>query len=181
MAEFEGFPEDEIIRGCLKKDRKSQELLYKTFARKMYSICLSYASDRYEAQDILQDSFVKVFEKIKDYSGAGSIEGWIRRIVTNTAIDHYRQTTRAHKFIEQEKEKQTVEMTDNIMDKINFGHILETINKLPKGARVIFNLYVLEGYTHEEIADKLNISIGTSKSQVNRAKSLLQTYLKDMV
>jgi len=180
MSKDKGNLDEELIEGCLKKDRKYQEVLYKRFAPKMYAICLSYTNDRDSAQDILQEGFIKVFENIKTYNSEGSLEGWIRRIVTNTAIDYYRHNQRIQKLIQSEKENTDKEVPDTILSKIGFDEILVAVRKLPEGARIVFNLYALEGYTHQEIADQLNISVGTSKSQYSRAKSLLQKSLQDM-
>lgn len=145
----------------------------------MYSICLSYAKDRSGAQDILQDGFVKIFEKIKTYQSEGSLEGWIRRIITNTAVDHYRKKSTLNKFIEFDPEP-TDQKGHGTSDSLHAEEILEQVRKLPDGAQVIFNLYAVEGFSHKEIAEKLQISEGTSKSQVNRARSLLQKMLNDL-
>jgi len=180
MSKEKGSADDELIEGCLRKDRKYQEMLYKRFAPKMYAICLSYTNDRDSAQDILQEGFIKVFENIKTYNSEGSLEGWVRRIVTNTAIDFYRHNQRVLKLIQAEKENTDNEVSESVFSKIGFDEILIAVRKLPEGARIVFNLYALEGFTHQEIADKLNISVGTSKSQYSRAKSLLQKSLEDM-
>ncbi|MGK7395678.1 MAG: RNA polymerase sigma factor [Candidatus Cyclobacteriaceae bacterium M3_2C_046] len=164
----------ELIQKCIGNERKYQEILYRKFAGKMYAICLSYAKDRSAAQDILQDGFVKVFQKMKTYSQEGSLEGWIRRIITNTAIDYYRKQARSNNLLEYEDEKNLDPNEETVLNLAEVSEIYDHLQKLPDGARVIFNLYALEGYSHKEIAKLLNISEGTSKSQVNRARSLLQ-------
>ncbi|WP_152426403.1 RNA polymerase sigma factor [Cesiribacter andamanensis] len=169
--------DEALLEGCLKKDRKYQELLYRKYSRKMYAICQAYARDKDMAQDILQDSFVKVFLKINTYAPTNSLEGWIRRVVTNTAIDYFRQSRRLNNFIELVEEHNQEVSEDNISRAINVEEILFFLRKLPEGARVIFNLYAIEGYTHKEIADRLSISEGTSKSQYSRARTILQAYL----
>lgn len=146
----------------------------------MYAICLSYAKDRSSAQDILQDGFVKVFEKIKTYQSEGSLEGWIRRIISNTAVDYYRKKSTLNKFIEFDPEPSDRKGANNISDSLHADEILEQVRKLPDGAQVIFNLYAVEGFSHKEISEKLQISEGTSKSQVNRARTLLQKLLDDL-
>ena len=173
MSDYLTKNDEELLKGCLKGDRSSQEALYKKYARTMYGICLSYANDSDSAQDMLQDGFVKIFKKIKSYDGQGSFEGWIRRIVTNTAIDYFRRERRLNNYIEYSDSKYVTE-SSSIYQKLNFEEILKYIRKLPDGARVIFDLFAVEGYSHKEIAMKLNISEGTSKSQYNRARSLLQ-------
>lgn len=172
------YPEEKILEGCKKKDRHFQEVLYRKYASKMYGICMGYAGERPLAQDMLQEAFVKVFRHINDYSRLGSLEGWIRRIVTNTAIDILRKKQKTDLFIENEVTEQGP--TPNKWTAPNYmeaGDILKQIKKLPEGARIVFNLYAVEGYTHKEIAEKLHITTGTSKSQYSRARMLLQQWV----
>lgn len=172
--------DDELLMGCLRKERKSQELLYRKYAKKMYAICQGYVRDKSAAKDILQDGFVKVFMKIQTFNPNNSLEGWIRRVITNTAIDYFRQNRKLDSFIELE-EQHNEEASDDAVNKlIDVEEILYYLDKLPEGARVIFNLYAIEGYTHKEIADRLQISEGTSKSQFSRARSLLKSYLLNL-
>ncbi len=180
MFNKNAYNETSVIRGCLKNERQSQESLYRHYAELMYSICLSYASSREEAQDILQDGFMKIFNSIKHYKKAGSFEGWMRRVITNTAIDYYRKTTRTNKYIERQSVYHESSELPVVYEKLSVDYILENVQTLPHGARVIFNLYAVEGFTHEEISKKLNISVGTSKSQYSRAKGMLQNKLKSL-
>jgi RNA polymerase sigma factor (sigma-70 family) len=177
MEYLQTLTDEELLKGCLEKDRKYQEQLYRKYSRKMYAICQAYARDKDMAQDILQDSFVKVFLKISTFEKGNSLEGWIRRVVTNTAIDYFRQSRKLNNFIELEEAHSQKLSDDSINKAINVEEILYFLRKLPEGARIIFNLYAIEGYTHKEIADRLSISEGTSKSQYSRAKSILQGYL----
>jgi RNA polymerase sigma-70 factor (ECF subfamily) len=178
--EKEPFPEEEIIKGCKKEKRYYQELLYRRFAPTMYGVCMSYAKNREQAGDILHDAFLKIFRNIKSYNNTGSFEGWIRRIVTNTAIDHMRKKNKDLSLI-------TDEIPDTSDDEapkkpgMSMKELLEQISRLPEGARVVFNLYTLEGMNHYEIAEKLNISVGTSKSQFSRAKKMLQIWLNEII
>ena len=175
---YQDISENELIIGCIKKNRKYQELLYRKYAGKMYAVCLNYAKDRQLAQDILQDGFIKVFSKIKDFQQNGSLEGWIRRIIVNTAIDYHRKVKRYNDLLEQEiKNEDNINSENTIIENINAEDILNHLKKLPSGARMVFNLYAVEGYSHKEISEKLNISEGTSKSQFSRARSLLQQWL----
>lgn len=169
--------DEELLKGCLRKDRKYQELLYRRYARKMYAICQAYARDKEVAQDILQDGFVKVFTKINTFNPENSLEGWVRRIMTNTAIDYFRQNKKLDRFIELEEQHSEETSDDAVNKKINVDEILYYLDRLPDGARMIFNLYAIEGYSHKEIAQQLNISEGTSKSQFSRARSLIKNYL----
>ncbi len=174
------YSDEELLIGCKENNRLYQEILYRKYAKKMYGICLSYAGDRDMAQDILQESFIKVFKSIHNYKSEGPLEGWIRRIIINTALDHLRQKTKLQKYISDKDEviKEVEEIS--AIEKLQTQDILNQVAKLPDGARVVFNLYALEGYTHREIADKLEITEGTSKSQFNRARKLLMEMLNKL-
>ena len=171
----------ELVEGCKANKRKYQELLYRKYAKKMYGICLSYARDRAMAQDILQDGFIKIFKNISSFKGEGSLEGWIRKIVTNTALDYLRKKTKSYEFIDDNKDVEEEKTDKTILEKINFDALIKLLSQLPEGARMVFNLYALEGYTHKEIAEQLNITAGTSKSQYKRARAMLQDWIKDAI
>lgn len=150
-----------------------QQALYDRFAAKMYGVSLRYAGSAEEAEDILQEGFIKVFRKIDSFRGEGSFEGWVRRIFVNTAIEYYRKKTYMQPITESEEasiEGKYISVLDRLAEK----DIIELIQQLSPGYRTVFNLYVVEGYTHREIADQLGISEGTSKSQLSRAKQILQ-------
>jgi RNA polymerase sigma factor (sigma-70 family) len=168
------YTEKEIIDGCRTSQRIFQEALYRNFAKKMFSVCLAYAKDRSAAKDILQEGFLKIFAKIDQYDNTGSLEGWVRKVITNTAIDHFRKHQREDVFVKMDSGNQETAIHNEMLEKINADELLYFLERLPYGARMVFNLYALEGYLHKEIAHKLGISEGTSKSQFNRAKSLLQ-------
>lgn len=170
-------PEQELVQGCLKNNRQAQESLYRLHAAKMFHICLSYTGDRDAAKDILQESFIKVFKSMSDYHPDKSLEGWIRRIVTNTAIDFYRKQKRLRYFEGTNDQAEQVAMPANQYTHINTDNVLHQVKRLPEGARLVFHMFAVEGYSHKEIAGKLNISEGTSKSQFNRARTLLQEWL----
>ncbi len=174
------FSEEEILNGCKKGQRRYQEILYRRFARKMYALCLSYAGNRGFAQDILQEAFIKVFKNISQFQQAGSMEGWIRKIVTNTAIDMLRQKNKMERYIEEEPSQKDNTTENEAFSHLGSDEILAQVARLPEGARVIFNLYAIEGYTHKEIARLLEITTGTSKSQFNRARKLLQNHLAEI-
>lgn len=158
----------------LKNDQKSHELLYKYFAPKMYGICLRFAGNEMEADDILQEGFIKIFTKIKEFRNEGSLEGWIRRTIINTAINHYRKNLRYAKFQDIDDLEVPISNEENIYDKLSKEELVKLVQELPNGYRTVFNLNVLEGYTHKEIGKMLNISDNTSKSQLTRARSILQ-------
>lgn len=177
MTKYFDLSEQELIRGCLNNDRKAQEQLYRKFADDMFVVCLAYESDLDEAKDILQNGFIKVFRSLDQYDNLGSLKGWIRRIMVNTAIDHYRRKKKKDDFVDIEiivDESQGYDVTES---KENVKEILTLVERLPDRARLIFNLFALEGYSHKEIATQLNIAEGTSKSMYSRAKMLLQQWL----
>lgn len=174
------YSEEEILKGCRKSKRVFQEILYRKYAKKMYGICLSYSNEREMAQDILQEAFIKIFNKIKEFRSEGSLEGWIRRIVSNTAIDHLRQKNRIQNYIsDKEGIIEDVKEAEGF-ERLVTRDILDQVAKLPDGARLVFNLYAIEGFTHKEIAQKLDIAEGTSKSQFNRARKLLMSWLNNV-
>lgn len=168
--------DDILVEGCLRNDRKMQELLYRKYANEMYAICRTYESNTDAAKDILQEAFIKVFKNIASYDGSGSLKGWIRRIITNCAIDYYRRSPKKSNFVDIESIASKC-LDNEVIESIYSADILKQVQRLPEGARLIFNLFALEGFTHKEIATKLNISEGTSKSQYSRARQLLQVWL----
>ena len=154
--------------------------LYQRFAPKMYGVCLRYAGKAEEAEDILQEGFIKVFNKMSSYRGDGSFEGWIRRIFVNTAIEHFRKKTYLQPITETEEatvEGKYLSVLDNLAEK----DIIQLVQQLSPGYRTVFNMYVIEGYTHRQIAEALNISEGTSKSQLSRAKMILQDLVQTFI
>lgn len=169
--------ETDLIRGCINGDRRMQEALYNRFSSRMYAVCLRYAGNAEEAEDILQEGFIKIFKKLDSFRSEGSFEGWIRRIFVNTAIEHFRR--KRYLQTVSEKEENTIEGKDiSVLDGMAAKDIMALIKELSPGYRTVFNMYVVEGYTHKEIADMLGISEGTSKSQLSRAKVILQGLVK---
>ena len=167
----------ELINGCATQDRYYQKMLYQRYARKMLSVVLCYTRDDYEAENVLQEGFIKIFDHIKDFKPTGSLDGWIRRIFVNTATDYYRKKKRI-KFSEVNLEEAENEVSSIDLDKFNVKDIIAAIQELPEGSRMVFTLYAIEGYTHKEIGEALGISVGTSKSQFSRARVILQEKLK---
>lgn len=178
MTQYVDLNDIELINGCLKNDRKAQEQLYRKYANEMFGLCLAYESDRDQAKDVLQDAFIKVFRSLKNYNHKGSLKGWIRRVIVNTAIDHFRKKGDQSRFIELEQVQHEVQEQKNVLDDYNETDILFHVKKLPEKAKLVFNLFALEGFSHKEIAQKLEITEGTSKSQFNRARMLLQQNIK---
>lgn len=172
--------ESDLLEGCRRGDRKMQHELYNRYAPKMFGVCLRYASNAEEAEDILQEGFIKIFNKINSYRGEGSFEGWIRRIFVNTAIEHYRKKTYLQPITE--TEENTVEGKYlSVLDSLAEKDIIQLVQQLSPGYRTVFNMYVVEGYSHKQIAEMLGISEGTSKSQLSRAKLILQDLVKTFI
>jgi len=174
------YKEEEIVKGCQRNERKYQEVLYRLYSRKMYGICMSYAGNRELAQDMLHDAFLKIFRTIDTYKMDGSFEGWMRRVVTNTAIDQLRSKQRLNNYISDEMEETLQIKNPSVHSQLATKEILNLVSHLPDGARAIFNLFALEGFTHREIAEQLQISEGTSKSQYNRARNLLKDWIESI-
>ncbi|MBL7768289.1 MAG: RNA polymerase sigma factor [Flavipsychrobacter sp.] len=150
-----------------------QEALYQKYAPKMYAVCLRYAGNNDDAQDLLQEGFIKVFRNLEKYRHEGSFEGWMRRIFVNTSIEQYRRKVHLNSISEQE-ERGIEDASVSVLDQLAERDIVQLVQELSPGYRAVFNLYVIEGYSHKEIAELLSISEGTSKSQLARAKSILQ-------
>ena len=167
----------ELLKGCLENDRRLQKQLYKKYFKTMFQICLSYSGDRVEAKDILQEAFIKVFTNLEHFNTKNSLEGWIRRIVTNTAIDFFRKRKRLVFLDEFPDEPDEEERGSFSFQDLTTDIILYYVKQLPDGARVVFNLFAVEGLPHKEIADRLGITEGTSKSQYKRARNLLKKWL----
>ncbi len=168
--EFDGA----FINRLKENDSKAQRVFYQQLAPKMYGICLRFALINEDADDILQDGFIRVFKHIKDFRGEGSLEGWVRRTIVNTAINYYKKKIKQGIKIDLEYVKGKVKETNNIVEKMAADEILQLISELPRGYRMVFNLNVIEGYTHKEIGKILEISENTSKSQLSRARASLQ-------
>ena len=171
--------DQEIIRGCIDRSHKYQELLYYKYSGKMFGVCLRYASNYHSAEDILQEGFVKVFRNIERFRGDGAFEGWLRRIFVNTAIEHFRKTVHLYPIVD--SAPLAPESADtNALDGLMAEDLMTMLQELSPGYKTIFNLYAIEGYSHKEIAEILNITEGTSKSQLSRARYLLQKKLQDL-
>lgn len=169
--------EKELLEGCAKGDRAAQKALYERYCRKMMVICQRYAKTTAEAEDILQEGFVKVFGAIKSFRGESALGTWITRIMINTALNSQRQKLYMLPMVDL-TEVSLPEREEVILAQFHLEELVAIIQSLPDGCRVVFNLFAIEGYGHKEIATMMNISEGTSKSQYNRAKSLLRTKLE---
>ncbi len=165
-----------IVKSCQKGDSQAFNQVFDEFGKMLFGIAMRYAKDHAEAEDILQDSFIKIFDKIVSYDFKGSFEGWLKRIVVNTALN---------KCVKNKSLKESYTMDDielpeaeKVLSDIGANELLEIINKLPEGYKAVFNMYVVDGYSHKEIAESLEISEGTSKSQLSKAKGMLRKILE---
>lgn len=170
--------ENEIIQGCLAHKASSQEKLYALYSRRMMAICLRYTHSRFEAEDIFHEAFIKVFKNIKSWQG-GSFEGWMRRIFVNTAINHYHHNRKYFDHVDSSYAETMLSASDNIIAELSNQELLEMIGSMPEGYKLIFNLHVVEGYNHNEIAEMLDIAEGSSKSQLSKAKAYLKKLIQD--
>lgn len=160
-----------LINKCKRKDKKAQSEIYQLYAGKLFALCLKYSRNYQEAQDNLQDGFITIFNKIEQYNFKGSFEGWLKRIIINTALQTYREKNVLNLITEEIPEEVLVEIDE---EQIPLDFLLKLIQELPNRYRLVFNLYVLDGYPHKEIANMLNISEGTSKSNLSRARVILR-------
>lgn len=170
--------EDDLINGCRRRDNNAQRKLYDLYSPKMYALCHRYVRNPAEAEDILVTAFMKVFEKISQFKGEGSFEGWIRRIVVNEALTALRKNRNMALETDIEAADWDPHAMD-LVDQLEVQDLVDMIATLPPGYRVVFNMYAIDGYSHKEIADQLGISENTSKSQLSRARAHLRKLLDD--
>ena len=171
--------EDQVIEECKKGKHKSFGMLYDKYAAKMMGVCFRYSKTKDEAEDVLQEGFIKVFQKIKSFEGKGSFEGWMRRIMVNTAINNYKANIKHYYHDDVDQDNNINLKTDDTLpfefdDNVSKLQIVKLIQELPAGYQLVFNLYVIEGLTHQEIAEELEVSINTSKSQLYKARKWLR-------
>lgn len=168
--------EEVLIRKCRKFERQAQQELYDKYTSKMYALCLRYVKEEAEAEDVMITAFVKVFEKIDQFKGQGSFEGWIRRIMVNESLGYIRKNKGMYLEVDIEKADREPDY-GSLNSHLEAEDLLKLVTELPVGYRTVFNLYAIEGYSHKEIAEELSISENTSKSQLSRARTLLQKRL----
>ena len=163
-----------LWKECTLQNRKAQAQFYSYFSKKMFAVCMRYSHTTLEAEDILQNGFVKIFTKHNTYNGKGSLEGWMKRVMINTAIEVYRANQR--KLTESIDDNESIQIESHLVaDQMEYKDLLTLVQHLPLGYRTVFNLYAIEGYSHKEIAELLSITEGSSKSQLSRARQWLQT------
>ncbi len=170
--------DSELIKGCMKGDRKAQNQLYQKYKANLFGVCLRYSNSRVEAEDMLQEGFIKIFSDLYQYKPIGPLGGWMRRVVINVALQHIRKNKKFRIFENHEQVVAAYEPDLEIFKNNREEAILKMVQKLPDGYRIIFNLFVIEEFSHREIAEKLGISVSTSKSQYSRARAALRSMLE---
>jgi RNA polymerase sigma-70 factor (ECF subfamily) len=171
--------EIEMIEGCKKGNRQAQKLLYDRFSGKMYALCCRYVKDKMEAEDVLVTAFTKILDRINQYKGEGSFEGWIRRIMVNESLSYLRKNKSMYLEIDIQAADQEPDY-EKMDNQLEAKDLLTLISELPSGYRIVFNLFAIEGYSHKEIGEQLGINESTSKSQLSRARSFLQNRLLEL-
>ncbi len=166
--------EKQLIRGCLEGNRKAQKALYDKYFRRMMSICLRYAGEMEDARDLLQEGFIKVYTNIHKYAGSGSFEGWMRKIFVNCALEHLRNYDVLRNACDIDDVEYQLVSDESAISQTRSEELMAYVRSLPKGFRLVFNLFAIEGYSHKEIGHILNISESTSRSQYMRARRMLQ-------
>ena len=169
--------EESLIAGCIKGNQIAQKTLFDSFSPKFFALCLRYMKSTDDAEDVLQEGMVKIFTKLPEYRGKGSFEGWMRRIVVNTCLDQIRKNQKLKFDVSIDQAEYKLSMNAFILEKMSANELIEEIKKMPPGYRVVFNMFAIEGYSHQEIAEKLGVKESTSKSQYLRARA----YLKERI
>ena len=168
-----------LVKNCLKGDPIAQRKLFEKFAPKMLGVCMRYAKSTEQAEDVLQDAFIKVFQKLSHFKEKGSLEGWIRRVVVNTSLDQIRKELKFKDNVPMESVDYRLEQNSFILEGLIAEDLLVLVNSMPDGYKTVFNLFAIEGFSHKEIALELNISVNTSKSQYSRARAFLKEKLEE--
>jgi RNA polymerase sigma-70 factor (ECF subfamily) len=163
----------ELVERCLKGDASAQHLLFKTHSSKMYALCLRYMGNQLEAEDVLQDSFIKVFERLKQWKGDGPLGGWIRSVVVNTALTQLKSRKKTQGEVQVEEAFQVFDYAESQLQAMQTAELMKMIQEMPDGYRTVFNLFAIEGYAHKEIAEQLGITESTSKTQFLKARNWL--------
>lgn len=171
---------EQLIRECLKNNRLAQKELYERLSSRMFSVCIRYVGNRETAKDVLHDGFIVLFSKLDTFKGNGSFEGWVRRIFINTALMHIRKTDVLKYAEELDTPAQDLKVSPTVIESLEASHLMKLVAAMPIGFRTVFNMYAIEGYTHQEIAKELNITEGGSRSQLSRARLWLQGRLAEI-
>ncbi|OFZ56692.1 MAG: RNA polymerase subunit sigma-70 [Bacteroidetes bacterium RIFCSPHIGHO2_02_FULL_44_7] len=169
-----------LVQKCIEGDPRAQRMLFEKFAPKMLGVCIRYTKDVEQAEDVLQDGFVKIFTKLDHYNGVGSLDGWVRRIMVNTALDQIRKNLKHQDDVALDQVEYKLEKDGHILEGLMEEDLLKLISEMPIGYKTVFNMFAIEGYSHKEIADEMGISENTSKSQYSRARAFLKAKLEEL-
>jgi len=170
--------EETLVEACIEGDYRAQKKLYQLFAPQMMGVCMRYSSSVADAEDILQEGFIRVYGHLETYSGKGALGGWIRRIMINMALQRFRENKNMELVRLEDSNVHLREVSDDVLTRMSADELMAKLQKLPIGFRTVFNLYAIEGYKHHEIADQLGITEGTSKSQYSRSRALLREMIE---
>lgn len=174
-----------IVQGCVKADREFQKTFYKMYYGFSMAICMRYCNAKDDAMEVVNDGFMKIYRELHNFKPAyenyeTSLKGWMRSIMVNTAIDHFRKNNKNHFLVEiKDDHLETIDVHETAINKLSYKEIMDVVRRLSPAYRIVFSLYVIEGYKHEEIAEQLNIAIGTSKSNLAKAKMNIQKMLRE--
>jgi len=174
MASIDELTDEQLLSQCLNNNRKAQNSLYKKFSPKLFGTCLRYSKNNTDAEDILQEGFIKIFKYLKDFRNEGYFEGWMRKIMVTTALNFYKRKSLLNKEVDPDIVNAPSMSVPDVISLLSSEELLSMIQELPNGYRMVFNLNTIEGYSHKEIGEIMNISVNTSKSQLSRARNSLQ-------
>ena len=177
ISKYTSYSDKDLVKACVKEKRQAQQELYLRFSYMMKGVCLRYSNNEAEAEDLLQDSFIKAFDKLKTFKHQGELGGWLRKLTLNTVLDNYRKNKISSSSLSLVDEK--IDDSFTAIQNLELEDLLLKIQQLPLGFRTVFNLYAIEGYNHKEIGVLLKISNGTSKSQYSRAKKMLKKLIEE--
>ena len=181
MAPIDELTGEQLLYQCLNNNRKAQNILYKKYSPKLFGTCLRYSKNNTDAEDILQEGFIKIFRYLKDFRNEGHFEGWMRKIMVTTALNFYKRKNLLNKEVDPDFVNAPSMSIPDVISLLSSEELLSMIQELPDGYRMVFNLNTIEGYSHKEIGEIMNISINTSKSQLSRARNSLQNKINKLI
>ena len=181
MASIDELTDEQLLYQCLNNNRKAQNILYKKYSPKLFGTCLRYSKNNTDAEDILQEGFIKIFRYLKDFRNEGHFEGWMRKIMVTTALNFYKRKSLLNKEVDPDFVNAPSMSIPDVISLLSSEELLSLIQELPDGYRMVFNLNTIEGYSHKEIGEIMNISVNTSKSQLSRARNSLQNKINKLI
>ena len=181
MATIDELADEQLLTQCLNNNRRAQNILYNKYSPKLFGTCLRYAKNNTDAEDILQEGFIKIFKYLKDFRNEGHFEGWMRKIMVTTALNFYKRKSLLNKEVDPDFVNAPSMSVPDVISLLSSEELLSMIQELPDGYRMVFNLNTIEGYSHKEIGEIMNISVNTSKSQLSRARNSLQNKISNLL